>query len=73
MKYPTLAEVDGASRYQLARWSRHLPSPGMTALDADEGTFQKTLDAEVAVMNHILAKFGEAGGWDPALSKMVGW
>lgn len=59
MTYPTLEEVESATRYQLARWYRFLPSP--------------TTDAEVAVIRRIVARFNELGGMCPAISKGIGW
>lgn len=74
MTYPTLDEVEQASTLQLARWSRHLPSPGMAAIDlGDHETFEALLEHEVGVMNRITARFAEVGGWNPVLSKAVGW
>lgn len=74
MKYPSMEEVEAASTFELARWARHLPSPGSQAIDlGDHETFEALLEHEAAVLNRILARFAEAGGWNPVLSKAVGW
>ena len=57
--YPTEADVEGADKEQLARWYRFLPSP--------QG------EAAIKVLNKILDRFKEMGGWDPELSKRIGW
>lgn len=59
MSYPTIERVEDANHEQLARWYRFLKSP--------DG------DSEVEVMNLILERFNKLGGWNPALSKRVGW
>ena len=59
MSYPTTEQVEDASHEQLARWYRFLESPPG--------------DAEAEVMNLILERFNKLGGWNPALSKQVGW
>jgi len=56
---PTMEEVEQASRKQLCRWYRFLPSPGT--------------DDEVEVMNRIAERFNEFGGFTPEISKEVGW
>lgn len=56
---PTLEEVEQASRKQLCRWYRFLSSP-------------KTGE-EVKVMNRIVERFNEFGGFTSKLSKEVGW
>jgi len=59
MMYPPLEEVEKASKYQLGCWYRFLPSPQN--------------DAGVQVMNRIVERFNELGGWTPELSKQIGW
>lgn len=56
--FPTTQQVEGASHEQLARWMRYLPS----ADDNDRPTQEL-----------IYARFKALGGWNPALSKAVGW
>lgn len=69
--YPTLEQVEAADTPTLARWSRHLPSPGQHAIGQDD--FHDVLDREVVISERISARFKEAGGWTPSLSKAVGW
>ena len=59
MKYPTIEEVDNASREQLAIWFRYLP------IGRNE--------QELEIVNRITERFNESGGWTPKLSKRVGW
>lgn len=59
MQYPTLEEADKATRREVCRWGRFLPSP--------DG------DAQVKVMNRIAARFKAFGGFTPRLSKCIGW
>lgn len=72
MKYPTIEEVEQAGQEQLARWSRFLPSPGISAVGTPE--FIESCTREVAVNTRIQERFyGEYGGWNPELSKKIGW
>ncbi|AFU88069.1 hypothetical protein CcrColossus_gp199 [Caulobacter phage CcrColossus] len=73
MTYPELTAVETASHFQLAKWARHLPSPGMSAVARDEHDFEVALVREAAIMDRIMVRFREAGGWTPELSKAVGW
>lgn len=59
MKYPTIEEVEAATHLQLGWWYRFLGSPENTE--------------ETGILNRILARFKEAGGMNPALSKQIGW
>ena len=59
MKYPTLKEVESASRYTICGWYRFLPSP--------------TNDEQVKIMNRICERFKELGGFTPEISKSMGW
>jgi hypothetical protein len=59
VNYPSLEQVQDASHEQLARWYRHLQSP------QDE--------AQVKVMERIVERFQQLGGFTPELSKRVGW
>jgi hypothetical protein len=56
---PTLDQVESATREQLARWYRFLPSGGTPAQ-------QKALD-------RIVERFEELGGMTPQLSKKIGF
>jgi len=58
MNYPTKELIESASHVQLAIWYRFLPSP---------------IRAEVALLNLIMSRFESLGGWNPGLSKRVGW
>ena len=51
--YPTPEQVEAADVVALARWSRHLPSPGMHAIGRDD--FQDVLDREAAIAERISA------------------
>ena len=65
MTYPTLEEVEVATPRQLGIWLRFLPSPGVDNYDK--------MDDESDVLNAIADKFTEQGGWNSALSKLIGW
>ena len=73
MKYPTLEEVNAADRYQICRWWRFLPSPGMSSSKKSSAEFTKALDAEAPIMNQIAKRFKEMGGFTPEISKSIGW
>ena len=73
MTYPTMEEVNNASRMQLARWHRFLPSPGVWAIDKDQDTFHRVLKEETAIMSAIENKFHLMGGFTPEISKAIGW
>lgn len=65
--YPTLEEVEKATHRQLASWSRYLPSPGAAFIGSDN--FSEKLDEEKLILDRILERFNELGGWNPQLSK----
>jgi len=69
--YPDLAQVEAADHMTLARWMRHLPSPGMNVAGTDE--YIDVMEREAAISERIAARFDAMGGWNPALSKAVGW
>jgi hypothetical protein len=73
MQYPTLAEVETASREQLGRWCRFLPSPGSSAVGSSAKNFQALLDEQVPIMNLIYERFTKMGMFTPELSKSIGW
>lgn len=56
---PTMKEVEQASRKQICKWYRFLSSP--------------ETDDDVNVMNRIVERFNEFGGFTPEISKEVGW
>ena len=72
MSYPTMEQVEAASRFQLGNWTRFLPSPGLNAAGRDD--FDDVLQHESTILNRIIVRFyDELGGWNPQLSKQVGW
>ena len=71
MNYPSINEVESAGRVQLATWYRFLQSPGMSAVG--KPNFDAVLREEKAVMDRICARFKKAGGFNPKISKGVGW
>lgn len=73
MEYPTLEVVKTASKYELAKWYRFLPSPGSKHILKSYEVFDSKLKEEQLVMNTIVERFTEMGGFDPQLSKQVGW
>lgn len=73
MDYPTLEQVNEASRTQLCSWWRFLPSPGMWAVGKGPAIFDKALVEEVKVMDRIAERMKEVGGFTPEISKLIGW
>ena len=59
VRYPSLRGVEKASKEQLGRWIRFLSSPGNPE--------------DVEILNRVLKRFEEHGGWTPELSKQIGW
>jgi hypothetical protein len=57
--FPTMPEVEKASREQLAKWYRFLPS-------GDSKEQQRVLD-------RVAERFKETGGMTPELSKKIGF
>lgn len=57
--FPTIQEVQEATRERLAFWCRFLPSPP---------------DHEcLEILNLIIDRFKAVGGFTPTLSKQIGW
>jgi len=56
--YPTLDQIEIATQITLCRWYRFLPSP-----DTDQ---RKVL------LNRIIERWGEGGGFTPEISKAIG-
>jgi len=75
MKYPTMAEVESASRIQLARWYRFLVSPGvgLGVLGRHPEYFEDESSREMAILNRIISRFNEMGNFTPEISKIIGW
>lgn len=72
--YPTLEEVEEADHEQICRWYRHLPSPGSKIPDSlPNDEFKSIIDKQAEVMNLICSKFKSGGGFNPDLSKKIGW
>lgn len=70
LSYPSLEAVNQADRIQLGRWVRFLPSPGLSALKSpDFGTVWRQ---EGDILERIINRFTELGGWSPEISKEVG-
>ena len=63
--YPTAEQVEAASKTQLAYWYRFLPSP--------DGIDDEGLENQIKIVNRITERFNEMGGFDPELSKRIGW
>ena len=74
MGYPTLLEVEKANRIQLARWYRFLDSPGTSAINLkDRGLFERRLLKEKEILDRVIARFTEMGGFNPDISAYIGW
>lgn len=74
MKYPTLEEVEKASRLDLGTWMRHLPCAGANTPEGQAPSVaEATRLSEAKVLDRIRERFQELGGWNPILSKAVGW
>jgi hypothetical protein len=57
-RYPTMDQVNLASRVQICTWYRFLPSPD---------------DEHRPILERIIERFKELGGFTPEISKRVGW
>jgi hypothetical protein len=73
MQYPTLEEVEMADRIQLARWYRFLPSPGRSSVGQDWKTFRHNAASQNVILQRIISRFNEMGGFTPEISKAIGW
>ena len=82
MIYPTsIEEVEQADREQLARWYRFLESPGSSAIKMkdysrkstkeEDERFNEIYEKEAQIMNRIVHRFKEAGGFTPEISKKI--
>ena len=73
--YPSAQEVEDADRYRLAVWYRFLQSPGLNAAiaEVDKKSQLITMNREKVILDRIIIRFEEMGGWDSPLSKEVGW
>lgn len=73
MTYPTLEAVEQADHLQLCRWQRFLPGPGSSAVNRDAVAFDAVLRKEVPVMDRIVERVKELGGFTSTISKIIGW
>ena len=71
MKYPTAAQVESADQNTLALWVRFLQSPGWSAVGRTD--FQTVMLAESKIMDRIIKRFEDTGGFTPGISKSIGW
>lgn len=71
MKYPTLDEVNTASHLKLCKWYRFLPSPGLEGIGGQD--FDTTLKRQGPIMDRIVDRVKEFGGFTPEISKEIGW
>lgn len=55
--YPNKKTIESASRFDLCYWYRFLKSP-----DSPE---------QIELMNLIIKRFNEAGGFNPEISKLI--
>ena len=72
--YPTMEEVEAADRYTLCRWYRFLPSPGWIAIGpsiAQSPNFEEAIVREGKIMDRIVARHKELGGFSPEISKAL--
>lgn len=72
--YPTMEEVEAADRYTLCRWYRFLPSPGWIAIGpsiAQSPNFEEAVIREGKIMDRIVARHKELGGFSPEISKAL--
>ena len=69
--YPTSEEVEQATRYQLASWTRFLPSPGSRVIGQEN--FYEIMENEAKIMDKICERFKRMGGMTPEISKSLGW
>jgi hypothetical protein len=75
MKYPTMEEVVKATKEQLGQWVRFLPSPGENAMKGNLSNeiWVGIMNEEQKILMEIMATFDRAGGWNPRISKDIGW
>lgn len=69
--YPSVKQVNAATHLQLCSWYRFLPSPGSRAIGTAH--FADVLAAEKTVMDRIVERVKELGGFTPEISKQLGW
>lgn len=57
-KYPSLDQVESASRFQVCAWYRFLPNP--------------TSKEQIEILDRIIVRFQKLGGFTPEISKALG-
>ena len=67
--YPSIEEVEKADRFQICSWQRFLPSPGAKYVGTPQ--FAEKVEAEGLIMDRIVERFGELGGFTPEISKAL--
>ena len=68
--YPTIEQVETADRYQLCKWYRFLHGPGAHAIG--KANFSSICEAEAKIMDRIVERTNELGGFTPEISKALG-
>lgn len=69
MNYPTLEEVNAASRGQLLRWNQQLPAPGVNYLrahdagDRDHAEWEEAVQSETKIAQRIQDRLNETPLW----------
>lgn len=68
-------QVNAADRYTICSWNRFLDSPGMAAINANKSSEEcnAAIDAEAIIMDRIVERLEEFGGFTPEISKSLGW
>jgi len=69
--YPTMEQVESADQMQLCRWHRFSRSPGAGAIGSPD--FRQIMDREKPIMDRIVERVKEGGGFTPTISKALGW
>ena len=71
MNYPTMDQIEAATREKICEWYRFLPSPGELAVGSP--SFAEVMALEVPLINRIHERFVSLGGFTPEISKHIGW
>ena len=69
--YPTMDEVEMASRIQLCKWTRFLAGPGEGAIGTS--SFNEVLLEQAKILDRIIERLEKMGGMSSEISKMIGW
>jgi len=69
--YPTMQQIEEASQLELCKWYRFLPSPGSSATASPN--FREVMDSQKPIMDRIVERVKEGGGFTPEISKEIGW